>query len=440
MNPAARLDIQQFIDQQPLSRFQMLIVALCGTVLFMDGFDAQAIGFVAPALVQQLHIARTALGPVFSSGLVGIMIGALVFGPLADRFGRKPVLVFCTALFGVCSLLTATAGSLESLLIYRLITGFGLGGAMPNAVSLTSEYMPKGFRATAVMVMFSGFAIGAAAGGFVAAGLIARLGWPSVFLTGGALPCILALVLLALLPESIRFLVMKGGKDQRAARNLARIAPGVTFPQARLLTIEEDRSQRFLVGELFTAGRASATLLLWVIFFMSLLDLYFLNNWLPTVIHDSGIAVEKAIVLTALFQLGGVVGSLSLGRLIDRYLSFRVLAWTYLAASASVFLIGEAGVSVALLACAISAAGFAIIGGQSGANALAAEFYPTSIRSTGVGWALGIGRIGSIIGPLLGGALLSLQHETRRIFWAAAVPVLIAAAAAWLAGRKWIAK
>src|ERR1700688_4378712 len=172
-----------------MNRAQLLVLVLCGSVLFIDGFDAQSMGFVAPALVEQLHLARSALGPVFSSGLVGIMIGALVFGPLADRLGRKPVLVWCTLLFGASSLLTATAVSLPSLLVYRLVTGFGLGGAMPNAVSLTSEFMPKRSRATAVTLMFVGFSVGAAVGGFVAAGLIARFGWQSVFVTGGIVPC-----------------------------------------------------------------------------------------------------------------------------------------------------------------------------------------------------------------------------------------------------------
>src|SRR5579864_1071410 len=211
-----------------MNRLQLQVLVLCGSVLFIDGFDAQSMGFVAPALVQQLHLARAAFGPVFSSGLVGIMIGALVFGPLADRFGRKPVLVFCTVLFGACSLLTATAVSLPSLLVYRLITGFGLGGAMPNAVALTSEFMPKRLRATAVTLMFVGFSIGAAVGGFAAAALIARFGWQSVFLAGGIVPCVIALLLIILLPESIRFLLMQGGEDKRIAQSLARIAPGVS--------------------------------------------------------------------------------------------------------------------------------------------------------------------------------------------------------------------
>jgi AAHS family 4-hydroxybenzoate transporter-like MFS transporter len=435
MSPAARLEVHQFIDQLPLSRYQILIAILCAMVLFMDGFDAQAMGFVAPALVEQLHIARTSLGPVFSSGLVGIMIGALVFGPLADRFGRKPVLVFCTVLFGACSLLTATAVSLNALLVYRLITGFGLGGAMPNAVALTSEFMPKRLRATAVTLMFVGFSSGAAVGGFVAAGLIARFGWQSVFVTGGVVPCAIAIFLIGLLPESIRFLLMKGGEDARVARSIARIAPGVSSGLARWLVIEERPAHEFVVKQLFSVGRTPMTLLIWIIFFMSLLDLYFLNAWLPTVIHDAGIVIEKAIVLTALFQVGGAVGSLIMGRLLDRFLSFRVLACAYLSAGVFVFFIGAAGKSEALLALTIFAAGCGVIGGQSSANALTAEFYPTPMRSTGVGWALGIGRIGSIIGPLLGGVLLSFEHQTRRVFWAAAVPVLIASIAGFLAAR-----
>ena len=435
MSPAARLEVHQFIDQLPLSRYQLLIAILCALVLFMDGFDAQAMGFVAPALVEHLHIARASLGPVFSSGLVGIMIGALVFGPLADRFGRKPVLVFCTVLFGACSLLTATSASLPSLLVYRLITGFGLGGAMPNAVALTSEFMPKRLRATAVTLMFVGFSIGAAVGGFVAAALISRFGWQSVFVTGGVVPCVIAVLLIALLPESIRFLLMKGGENERIAQSLARIASGISVDLAQPLYIEERPTQEFVVKQLFTAGRAPMTLLVWVIFFMSLLDLYFLNAWLPTVIHDAGIVIEKAIILTALFQVGGAFGSLIMGRLLDRFLSFRVLACAYLSAGVFVFFIGAAGKSVTLLALTILAAGCGVIGGQSSANALTAEFYPTPMRSTGVGWALGIGRIGSIIGPLLGGVLLSFEHQTRRVFWAAAIPVLIASVAGFLAAR-----
>jgi AAHS family 4-hydroxybenzoate transporter-like MFS transporter len=193
--------VQQFIDDRPLSRFQVSVAVMCGAIAFMDGFDAQALGYVAPALIATLNITRPELGPLISIGLVGMMLGALTFGPLADRFGRKTILIVCTFMFGVMSLVTATATSLEELRIYRLLTGFGLGGAMPNTIALTSEYMPKRLRETAVMTMFCGFSIGAAVGGFIAAGLITRFGWQAVFVVGGSLPLLIGVLTMALLPE-----------------------------------------------------------------------------------------------------------------------------------------------------------------------------------------------------------------------------------------------
>jgi AAHS family 4-hydroxybenzoate transporter-like MFS transporter len=432
MKPAIP-DIRQFIDEQPLSRYQLLVGLMCGALVFMDGFDAQAMGFVAPALTAQLHITRAALGPVISMGLVGMMAGALVGGPIADRFGRKPVLVSCSFAFGAFTLLTSTATTLESLTLFRLLTGLGLGGAMPNAISLTSEYMPKRLRATAVTTMFAGFSMGAAVGGFVAAALISRYGWQSVFIVGGIFPLLIGVMALVALPESIRFLLLKGGNQTKVALYLSRIAPqGAPYGEVSV-GIDEQRSRGFVVSQLFKERRGTVTLLLWVMFFMNLLDLYFLNSWLPTVMNDNGINVRIAIVITTLFQIGGAIGAILLGRLIDRRLSFRILAWTYLSAAACIFLIGEAGSSIGLLVITVFAAGFCVVGGQTSSNALAAEFYPTAMRSTGVGWALGIGRIGSIIGPTLGGILLSRGGGTRQIFWLAAVPVLIATAAAFSA-------
>jgi len=397
--------------------------------VMMDGFDAQAMGFVAPSLAQQWHIARAALSPILSAGLVGMLLGALVFGPLADRFGRKPILVLCTLWFGLLSLLTTQAYSVQSMVVLRLITGFGLGGTLPNAIAVTSEFMPKRLRATGVMLMFSGFSIGAAVGGFAAAGLIQKYGWQSVFWVGGILPCIAALFLLRL-PESIRFLVLRGGEAQRITKLLARIAPGIVVPPNASFVIGENRETGFVVKHLFTDGRTPVTLLLWVIFFMSLLDLYFLNSWLPTVLNDSGVPLATAIEITAMFQVGGAVGAFLLGRLFDRATSYRALAWVYGGASVCVFFIGMAGASVALQAFAVFAAGVCVVGGQTGSNAMAAQSYPTGVRSTGVGWALGIGRIGSIVGPVAGGILLSSHLPMKRVFWAAAVPPLMALIAA----------
>jgi AAHS family 4-hydroxybenzoate transporter-like MFS transporter len=428
--PSAVLDARKLIDDGPVSRYQWLVAAMCALIVFVDGFDAQAMGFVAPALTAALQIPRAVLGSVISSGLVGMMVGALVSGPLADRIGRKPILVAAVLIFGVGSLLTATAQSVETLMTFRVLTGLGMGGAMPNAIALTSEYMPRRRRAGAVTAMICGFSLGAAVGGLVAAAIIPRFGWESVFVVGGAVPIAIAIAAFFLLPESIRFLLVKGGEDRRVRQYLARVSPGTAIPAELSAGVDEHSGGVFVVKQLFTEGRAISTVLIWTVYFMNLLNLFFLNSWLPTIMSDVGIPVGTAIRLTSLFQIGGIAGALVLGRVLDRHFSFGVLAVCYLWAAGWIYAIGTVGASVWLLAVAISCAGVGIIGGQNTSHALSSEFYPTRIRSTGVGWALGIGRIGSIIGPVVGGQLLAQGTPMRQVFWAAMVPALIAAVAA----------
>src|SRR5471030_171027 len=228
-----------FIDQQPVGGFQVGLLLTCAAVLFLDGFDTQAIGYVAPALAKEWGLTKAALGPVFPAGLFGLMIGALVFGPLADRIGRKKIIIFSTLAFGLGALVTAFVQDVNSLLAIRFLTGLGLGGAMPNAIALTSEFNPRRRRATMVMIMFCGFSVGSALGGLLAAALIPQFGWRSVFVVGGLAPLLLAPVLALKLPESVRFLALTGRAHERVAVLLGFINPKATFAPGTQLAIHE---------------------------------------------------------------------------------------------------------------------------------------------------------------------------------------------------------
>jgi AAHS family 4-hydroxybenzoate transporter-like MFS transporter len=429
----ALIDVVEFIDREPIGRFQLGLLLTCAAVLFLDGFDTQAIGYVAPALARDWGLGKGALGPVFSAGLFGLMIGALLFGPLADRVGRKKIIIFSTLAFGLGALATAFVHDVNTLLVVRFLTGLGLGGAMPNAVAMTSEFNPQRRRATMVMIMFCGFSVGAALGGLLAAGLIPKFGWRSVFVIGGVAPLILLPLLLWRLPESIRYLALSGSAPERVAQLLRLISPSAKFAEGTSFFVHEPTLPGIPVLHLF-GERTIATLLIWVVFFMSLLDLYFLSNWLPTVLNDLGASVSEAALIGSMLQVGGVVGTFALGAVIDRF-SFRALTLVYFAAVFAVGAIGQSGHSAALVTIAIFAAGFCIVGGQIAANALAASLYPTSVRATGVGWALGIGRVGSIIGPLIGGLLLAAQWSAASVFAIAAGAALCAALAAFLLSR-----
>ena len=433
-NDASTVEVAAFIDAQPVGAFQIKLLLTCAAVLLLDGFDTTAISYVAPSLAKEWHIGKAALGPVLSAGLFGLMIGALLFGPLADRIGRKKIIILSTLAFGVGTLVTSVVNDVDTLVAIRVLTGIGLGGAMPNTVALTSEFSPHRRRATMVMVMFVGFSVGAALGGFLAAALIPHLGWRSVFVVGGVAPLLLAPVLAWRLPESVRFLALTGRAKARVAELLSRINANTIFAASTCFVVNEPAMKGIPVQHLFTDGRTLATLLLWVVFFMSLLDLYFLSNWLPTVLHDLGASISTAAVIGSMFQVGGIVGTVVLGRVIDRF-SFRALALVYFIAVFAVAVIGQLGRAPIPVAIAIFAAGFCIVGGQIAANALAAGFYPTSVRATGVGWALGVGRVGSIVGPLVGGVLLSLKWSAGEVFVVAALAALCAALAAFSLGR-----
>jgi AAHS family 4-hydroxybenzoate transporter-like MFS transporter len=436
MATPATVDVPDLLERQKISKYQVRVMALCAAVVFLDGFDTQVIGNLVPAIIGEWKVSRPAMAPVGVAGLVGLMIGALTLGPLADKIGRRAVIIGSTLMFGVMTVLTgALADSVTSLMVLRFLTGLGLGGAMPNSIAMTAEYGPKRRQATMVMVMFCGFPLGASFAGFISAYLIPAFGWRSVLYLGGVLPIALVPLLLAQLPESIRHLVLQGNQAARIAGILSRINPALAFPDGARFAISEEHGGGVPLGHLFREGRAAPTVLLWIVFFMSLLNIFLINFWLPTLTHDAGVALTIANMATGLFQAGGVVSTLLGGRAVDAHGAYRVLTPAYFFAGLSIGTLGFVVHSPPLLLIAATVVGFCLIGGQTGVNALASTFYPTFIRSTGVGWALGIGRIGSIAGPAVGGILIALKWPTTAIFIIGGVAALCAAIALFAMGR-----
>lgn len=425
--PASQpLNVTAFIDRQPLSAFQVTIVVLCFLIVAVDGFDTAAIGFIAPAIRAEWQLTPAQLAPLFGAGLGGLMAGAFLFGPLADRFGRKSVLVLSVLFFGAASLASAWSHDLWTLVLLRFLTGLGLGGAMPNAITLTSEFCPDKRRSFLVTTMFCGFTLGSALGGLASAGLIEAFGWRSVLVLGGVLPLALVVLLVWLLPESVRYLVLTGKSRERIVATLQRIAPKEDLRDATF-SVGEQRTASSPVRHLFRPELLRGTLLFWLTFFMSLLVIYLLSSWLPTLLRGTGQSMRTAALVTTMFQVGGTVGAIVLGWLMDRINPHYVLTASYSLAAVCVAAVGSVATDPVAAGIAVFFAGFCISGSQVGGNALSASFYPTDCRATGVSWANGVGRIGSVVGSVGGATMLSMGFGMPALFALIGVPALVAA-------------
>jgi AAHS family 4-hydroxybenzoate transporter-like MFS transporter len=429
MSAQTKVDVGALIENNQIGWFQVTILMNTCMVMFIEGYDMQVTSYAAPAIIRAWHLNNGYFGPVFGFGLFGNLLGGTVLSHLGDRFGRKGAIVGGALLFGVFTLAAAYATSLTGLCIFRFLAGLGLGASIPAAIALAVEYAPVRLKATMISFLFLGYTLGGTLGGFLAAGLVPVFGWPVVFLVGGIAPILLACIVSFTLPESVRFLALRNDRPDRVRAILRKLTRNVALDDSADFHVEEERHQGSRVKYLFTEGRAAMTLLLWIAFALSLLGHYFLTSWLPTVLAGAAVPLAYAMISGAVLQGGGGIGGLVLCWLSDKKGILSIAVAFCFASPLIVLLPRTRGYLLLMLSFLV---GFFLIGGQIGLNAIAGTVYPTDIRSTGVGWALGIGRIGSILGPVLGGILLSLRLPFPSIFVYAALAIFACAVAVLL--------
>jgi len=422
-----KIDVNEVIDNNPFGRFQWTVVALCALLLIVDGYDVFVAGTVLPTLIAEWGLSKPQAGALQAWALFGMMFGALAFGSLADRIGRKKGIAISFLLFTLATFLTAFANSPDQFKVFRFIAGFGCGGLMPNAVALMNEYAPRRLRGTMVALMFSGYSVGGMVAAVLGIWLIPLYGWKPMFFAA-AVPLLLLPLVLWKLPESLGFLIRQG-EQEKAQRLYKKIVPSARLDSGGdILVFTERKGASASIAELFRHQRTVRTLMLWVSFFCCLLLVYLLSSWLPKVLQEAGYA-EKASLLS-LFSLnfGGMAGAIAGGWLGDRFGLPKVVVGFFVAAAASIALIGY-NPPATILFLLVFVAGAATIGTQILLYASVAQLYNLSVRSTGLGWASGVGRVGAIVGPTLGGVLLAQGLPLQQNFLLFAIPAVISALA-----------
>ncbi|MDK1491437.1 MFS transporter [Sinorhizobium sp. 7-81] len=420
------IDVNETIDNTPFGAFQWTVVALCGLLLIVDGYDVFVAGTVLPTLIAEWGLSKPQAGALQAWALFGMMFGAIIFGALADKIGRKKGIAISFMLFTLSTLLTGFANSPEQFKAFRFFAGLGCGGLMPNGVALMNEYAPKRLRGTMVALMFSGYSVGGMVAAGLGIGMIPQYGWKPMFFIA-AVPLLMLPFILWKLPESLGFLIRQG-KQEQAKRIYGKIDPSAPLRHDDKLVFSETKGASASIVELFRHQRALRTLMLWVAFFCCLLLVYLLSSWLPKVLQQAGYG-EKASLLS-LFSLnfGGMVGAIAGGRLGDRFGLPKVVVGFFIAAAFSIALIGF-NLPAGLLFLMVFVAGATTIGTQILLYASVAQLYNLSVRSTGLGWASGVGRIGAIVGPTLGGVLLAQELPLQHNFLIFAIPAAVSALA-----------
>ncbi|NNH36267.1 MFS transporter [Acinetobacter sp. NIPH 2377] len=430
-----RMEVQDFIDSVPVSKLQKMIIILCFVVAALDGFDIAAVGFIAPALIAEWSLTPADLAPLFLSGVFGLMLGSFVFGPLADKFGRKKIIIWSVIIFSIGTLISAFSPNLTVLIVLRFLTGLGLGGAMPNAVTITSEYCPTKRRSTLVTVMFCGYTIGAAMGGLLAGQLIQLIGWQGILMIGGIAPLVALPFLYYFMPESLRFMVLNKFSKEKIDAVIQKMVPnGQPIPELVAAVTEK---QNVSVRELFSKDYIAGTLLFWCAFTMGSIIIYMISSWMPTILKNEGFDMQSASWITSAFQIGGTVGALIIAYFMDKLGHSRTLTISYVIGAICVLALsaGVANLSTMLIVLGIFGIGAGISGSHIGIHVFCSSYYPTHCRSTGVSWAGGAGRLGSFIGSGAVGWLMVSGLSGEQIVNLLTIPAFLAAISMFLITR-----
>lgn len=418
-----QVDLREFLDENKVSRLQKLIIFLCLMIVVVDGIDISIMGFVAPVIKSEWGIATTALAPVMSAALVGLALGAVISGPFADKFGRKKLLIVNLIGFGFFTLIAATATNVNELMIYRFIAGLFMGGVMPQAVTLTTDYSPMRVNARMVTLILSGFTFGAALGGFLAAWVIPLYNWQAMMIIGGVLPLILAVIVAIKLPESIGFKVLKQHPKAEIDAIIHKIAPNFdtsnkVFVLPKPKTKAVDNPIKTILSPFYVLG----SFLLWWTYASGLFVVYLLGSWLPMMTHEFGFSISEASIITAIYQLGGPLGCYACGYLMDKINPYIGLVMCFLMGIGFMLFVGEVGNNFYLYSAMCFFIGMWMNGANSGINGLSSAFYPVFARATGNSWMHGIGRLGAVASAFAGAYFLNQGWPASKIFMMLCIP------------------
>ncbi|EQB00501.1 hypothetical protein L485_13250 [Sphingobium baderi LL03] len=431
--------LEKIIDKQSWNALVVITVLLSTLMMFVDGYDLQTIAFAAPSIMAEWNLSSAAFGLVFAAASLGMLVGGIVFGWIGDRHGRKLGSLIALVVCGLGSLSILLARDVYLLGLCRFLTGIGIGGLTPLLYALNQELVPQRFRATVIAVIMMGYMAGSASGGAVAAAFMPANGWEALFWIGGAFSLLLAGVGYVLLPESVAFLSQKAARKAEMATILRRIDPAIapetiayitTIPDARQSTASRGLSPLF-------AGRLSTiTPLLWLGYVCSSAAVFFMISWLPTLALGAGVPKTEAAVGLSLFIVAGSIGGLVISAFIDR-LGLSTIMFMPVVGCLLLVVLALPDLSASGYMIAVGICGFFVLGGHQGLNGAAGLLYPSTVRASGIGWALSIAKIGSIIGPLVGGILLGAGLPRLQLMMIVASPLPIFAASLFL---LWMAK